>query len=424
MTRKWSFIFAGAAIMLALAISQFSSLLPTTQAKLGFTKNDNATSSQKGGKKHKTLDPAGIQRLKDNTGRNAKVVVSGATGAARFVGFAPGTKGDLMRSSQAASASGKSSDFVNQYAGIFGLKNPGSELKLSDQKTDRQGGKHLTYAQVYQNVPVFAGVLKTHVDSDGNLAAVNGNIVAEINLNPNPSKSASAAGAVALAKVAADEGSDSLSVGTTRLYVYRTGLAQGVDGDNYLVWEVEVGNKSGVRELVYIDAHSGKFVDQLPGHIDGMFRRAYDGLNLPTVPPSYPAAPYWVEGDPFPTASTEANNMILASKETYDLFFNAFGRDSFDGAGAKMDSIFNRGYSCPNASWNGVFISFCPGFTTDDVTGHEWTHAYTEYTHGLIYAWQPGALNESYSDIYGETVDLINGRGVDSPGGNSNRRRL
>lgn len=191
-----------------------------------------------------------------------------------------------------------------------------------------------------------------------------------------------------------------------------------MDGENYLVWEVEVGNGVDVREMVYIDAHSGKFVDQLPGIIDSMFRRAYDGMNLPTVPPSYPTAPYWVEGQPFPTASGEANNMLLASKETYDLFFNAFGRDSFDGSGAIMDAIFNRGYSCPNASWNGTFISFCPGLTTDDVTGHEWAHAYTEYTHGLIYAWQPGALNEAYSDIYGETVDLINGRGTDTPGGN------
>ena len=94
---------------------------------------------------------------------------------------------------------------------------------------------------------------------------------------------------------------------------------------------------------------------------------------------------------------------------------NAFGRDSFDGAGGIMDSIFNRGYSCPNASWNGTFISFCPGLTTDDVTGHEWGHAYTQYTDGLIYAWQPGALNESYSDIFGETVDRINRRGVDTP---------
>src|SRR5690606_36608022 len=146
------------------------------------------------------------------------------------------------------------------------------------------------------------------------------------------------------------------------------------------------------------------------GTPDGMNRRAYDGMHLPTVPPGYPDSPFWVEGAAFPTGVTEADNMILASQETYDLFANAFGRDSFDGEGATMDSIFNRGYSCPNASWNGTFISFCPGLTTDDVTGHEWTHAYTEYTDGLIYAWQPGALNEAASDIFGETLDRINGR--------------
>ena len=107
----------------------------------------------------------------------------------------------------------------------------------------------------------------------------------------------------------------------------------------------------------------------------------------------------------------------MASEETYNHFKNTFGRDSFDGNGATMDSIFNRGYSCPNASWNGIFISFCPGFTTDDVTGHEWGHAYTEFTHGLIYQWQSGALNEAYSDMWGETIDQLNGRGLDSPGG-------
>ena len=46
---------------------------------------------------------------------------------------------------------------------------------------------------------------------------------------------------------------------------------------------------------------------------------------------------------------------------------------------------------------------------------HEWTHAYTDYTHNLIYAWQPGALNESYSDIFGEIVDVTNGHGLDTP---------
>jgi hypothetical protein len=51
----------------------------------------------------------------------------------------------------------------------------------------------------------------------------------------------------------------------------------------------------------------------------------------------------------------------------------------------------------------------------DDVIAHEWTHAYTDFNHDLIYAWQPGALNESYSDIFGEIVDVINGTGLDDP---------
>ena len=71
--------------------------------------------------------------------------------------------------------------------------------------------------------------------------------------------------------------------------------------------------------------------------------------------------------------------------------------------------------ACPNANWNGVTTNYCNGVTSDDVVAHEWGHAYTQFTHDLIYQWQPGALNESYSDIWGETIDLINGVGTDSP---------
>ncbi len=47
--------------------------------------------------------------------------------------------------------------------------------------------------------------------------------------------------------------------------------------------------------------------------------------------------------------------------------------------------------------------------TADDVVSHEWGHAYTEYNSGLIYQWQSGALNEAYSDVWGETLDQLNG---------------
>lgn len=84
------------------------------------------------------------------------------------------------------------------------------------------------------------------------------------------------------------------------LYIYRTGLAQGVPGDNYLVWEVEVTNGADVREFVYVDAHTNKVVDQITGIYDDLNRRAYDGMNLPNVPPGYPSTPFWVEGTGVP----------------------------------------------------------------------------------------------------------------------------
>ena len=115
---------------------------------------------------------------------------------------------------------------------------------------------------------------------------------------------------------------------------------------------------------------------------------------------------------------TDWNNEADGGKESYNLFGSMAGRDSYDAAGAMMRSVNNDPtISCPNANWNGATTNYCNGVTSDDVVAHEWGHAYTEYTSNLIYQWQPGALNESYSDIWGETVDLINGRGSDTPGG-------
>ena len=93
------------------------------------------------------------------------------------------------------------------------------------------------------------------------------------------------------------------------------------------------------------------------------------------------------------------------------MFKNTFDYDSYDGAGAKMITVNNDpSINCPNANWNGVTTNYCTGVTSDDTVAHEWGHAYTEYTSGLIYQWQSGAMNEAYSDIWGETVDMLNNR--------------
>ena len=358
---------------------------------------------------------AGIDRLKSEYG-GAKVSVSPATGAARFVRLGPASMlrlgtGRVQAARNAAAFEDTAGAFIDRHAAAFGLANGRADLVLSRAQTDAHGWTRLTYAQQYKGVPVFGATLRAHFDPGGRLTVLNGAIIPDIDVSAQPSRTAREAEATAVSHVKRK----GVSASQSRLLIYREGLAKGVAGTNHLAYEVVVTNRR-VREFIYVDAHTGKFIDRISGTPDALDRRAYDAQNQPAPGPNYPASPFWVEGQqPFPTGVVEADNMIMASEETYDLFSNAFGRDSFDGAGATMDSIFNRGNACPNASWNGVFISFCPGTTSDDVTGHEWGHAYTEYTDGLIYAWQPGALNEAASDVFGETVDLLNNRQTDSP---------
>ena len=365
------------------------------------------------------IDPAGVARLVADSGGVAQVSIHDATGAARFVRLAPaGTAARQSRAratTDAAKQTG-SVQFLSDYGSVFGITNAANELGAGRLAKDRQGGTHITYKQVYQGLPVFGAELKTHFDAAHELTAVNGTFIPGIQVNPRPSRTAEQAAKVATSKVLADLGRPAkLSTSQPTLMVYRDGLAKGVPGANHLAWQVEVGNRVDVRDFVYVDAHSGKVIDKISGIHEAKNRRAFDTVGVAQPGPNYPATPFWVEGQAFPTGVVEADNMISASGETYDLFKFGFGRDSFDANGATMDSIFNRGNGCPNASWNGQYISFCPGTTTDDITAHEWGHAYTQYTHDLIYAWQPGALNEAYSDIWGETVDRLNGRGGDTP---------
>lgn len=361
-----------------------------------------------------TRDPAGLRRLQDQTAGAVAVSVHKSTGGARFIRLQPGAVRGLG-SGPAVTAAAKqqqSRAFFSAYAALLGIDDVAG-MEFVGSSTDVIGETHLTWRQRYRNVPVFGTMLRTHFDREHQLKAVAGTAVPDIRVNPNPSIVRARAERAAIDFEAAGRPNAQLRTGTVALYVYRQGLAQGVPGENLLAWEIEVTDLGGIRQLVYVDAHSGKVIDSVSGIKDELYRRAYDGHDLPRPPDNYPNGAYWVEGQPFPTASAEANNMITSSQEVYNLFHHAFGRDSFDDRGAKMDAIFNRGYSCPNASWNGVFISFCPDTTTDDITAHEWGHAYTQYTSDLIYQWQPGALNESYSDIWGEVVDLVNGRGGD-----------
>ena len=113
-----------------------------------------------------------------------------------------------------------------------------------------------------------------------------------------------------------------------------------------------------------------------------------------------------------PTGDPAADEAYDGLGDTWQLFFDAFGRDSLDGRGMPLLATvhFDRDYD--NAFWDGVQMVFGDGdgrifnrFTLSlDVIGHELAHGVTEHTAGLMYRDQPGALNESVSDVFGSLV--------------------
>jgi Zn-dependent metalloprotease len=117
------------------------------------------------------------------------------------------------------------------------------------------------------------------------------------------------------------------------------------------------------------------------------------------------------EGRPA-TQDTAVNDVYKGFGDTYKLYSEVFHRDSIDDKGLRLIGVVHYGSRYNNAFWNGSRMLFGDGdgkafigFTKAvDVIGHELTHGVTEFTCGLEYHSQPGALNESMSDVFGSLV--------------------
>ena len=122
--------------------------------------------------------------------------------------------------------------------------------------------------------------------------------------------------------------------------------------------------------------------------------------------------------------------------DTYAFYKEVLGRNSIDDRGLRLDASVHYGVDFDNAYWDGRQMVFGDGdgrifvrFTTAlEVIGHELTHGVTQHTSNFEYHLQPGALNESMSDVFGSLVkqyalkqtaaqaDWLIGKGILAPG--------
>lgn len=148
-------------------------------------------------------------------------------------------------------------------------------------------------------------------------------------------------------------------------------------------------------------------------------RAVYDCNHQWSAPPAFVLRRG--EGDPV-TGDAAVDAAYSAAGAVRDYYRNKLGRNSIDNLGLNQIHNVHVGTNYMNAFWNGSQMFYGDGdgtifvnFTKDpDVIGHELTHGVTQYTAGLNYYSQSGALNESFSDVMGTAIQqAISGQTAD-----------
>ncbi|MCP2244487.1 M4 family metallopeptidase [Lentzea aerocolonigenes] len=118
--------------------------------------------------------------------------------------------------------------------------------------------------------------------------------------------------------------------------------------------------------------------------------------------------------DDGPHADKAVNDAFDNADRTYDFYRDVLGRHSVDGNGADLISTvhYRRGFD--NAFWEGTQMVYGDGSgkifkvgslaADTSVVAHEITHGVVQFTAGLVYSKQSGALNESWADVFGSVI--------------------
>ncbi|MDP4116881.1 MAG: M4 family metallopeptidase, partial [Bacteroidota bacterium] len=355
--------------------------------------------------------------------------------------------------------------FLAQNKELFGINNPASELKLISSFTDDLNQTHLKFQQMYEDVIIYKGQIIVHISSDGRIIGVNGKYYPTPEFNTKPDITS----LQAISAASGYMGAYKYNTPGTELFLLERGI------NFYLAYAVKLPSKDTPNMVIYIDASSGKIIykddgirydgpqvgtgidlknqtrqintyllsgkyylvnaalpmyvppfDSLKGVID-----VYDAMN-DTSGGGYNSAVLIT--DPNNDNNFNDNTRLKAAvsahlyvRDAYLFYKSHFNRTSFDNAGHSMINVVHYMQSYNNAFWNGVCMSYGDGDNVKfsnlagafDVIVHELTHAVTERTANLVYENQPGALNESMSDVFASCADSTNwliGEDVYTPG--------
>lgn len=337
----------------------------------------------------------------------------------------------------------------------FNLSEKNSFIKLSEN-IDEQQIKHVKYQQYYNDIPLSGKVIMVH-SRKGSVLSINGQVGADFKLNTTPSISVEQA--VSNAKNEFGIG-DKSKVYTPELVIYTK-----VEDENVvevLAYEFRIDSFTPfLMKNIWVDAETGEVINSVSlianTNINGTGVTYYYGNQTIAVEQfndgyrlrdnsrnieTYDGEDVEIEFDYVnyeilylnkkdfvsATPSFSLNPAIDAHwgmEKTYDYYKNTFNRLSFDGNNSKIISYYNPGIGFigtdsgfPNNAvampepFNIMAFGMGDGVNYDpvvgiDVAGHEFTHLVLNNngSYGLKYQGESGALNESFADIFGTSIE-------------------
>jgi len=347
--------------------------------------------------------------------------------------------------------------FIEKYHKDLGLDRK-EDLKPLRNFVGKNGWTRNRYIQTYKGLDVLGSSYILHV-KDGHVKKSTGTLLPYINVSSVPKlKEAQAVQALKdqiinsiedIAKYNVVEVYNSIEVLDRRLCVMDKAYP-GFSGNYRLVYELdaryEAENYEKFRYL--IDANTGLLLDQFTEicHIgeegkaltryygeqditttkteEGNFRLYDDTRNVHTVNGNQRNGSltynyeYFTDEDNYWNNANEdidevAGDAHYCSSAYHDYMLDNYGWEGVDGEGGALVAVVHtRGKYYLNAYWDGTASYYGNGLcadygplTTLDVVGHEYAHGFTEFTSGLIYRNESGALNESISDILGKALE-------------------
>jgi len=356
-----------------------------------------------------------VALLQRQSAGTVHVDVYDPTGTVRWV-FAEGGTLTHEFANQGLAPEGVARAFLSIYGNLFGITDQAAHLQMVSVETDPAGMQHVRFHQTQNGVAVFGTDLVAHLTADGSVSVVNGYTLPGIErINTTPALSDQVATQAAVAQLGLLDG----YVAESSLVLLNSGLITDQPGDTYLTYRVRADSASqpDKAQWVFVDANTGEVRFSYPAITDGRSRQTYNLKQSMTYASAVLARS---EGQAAVTTAPSCTTADINyahdyAGNTYDFYFSRFGRDSYNNAGAALKSYVCYGTNYQNAFWDGAKMTYGNGFAAaDDVVAHELSHAVTEYSSNLVYSNQSGALNESFSDIFGEAVDLTNGSGTDT----------